>query len=42
MDRQIAAKVGLTGIAGDKEIRELGLKTSIDEVAQTIQENLVS
>jgi uncharacterized membrane protein len=42
MDRQIAAKVGLTGIAGDKEIRELGLKTSIDEVAQTIQENLIS
>jgi uncharacterized membrane protein len=40
MDRQIAAKVGLTGIAGDKEIRELGLQTSIDEVAQTIQENL--
>jgi uncharacterized membrane protein len=42
MDRQIAAKMGLTGIAGDEEIRELGLKTSIDEVAQTIQENLVS
>jgi uncharacterized membrane protein len=42
MDRQIAAKVGLTGIAVDKEIRELGLQTSIDEVAQTIQENLSS
>jgi uncharacterized membrane protein len=40
MDRQIAVKVGLTDIAGDKEIRELGLQTSIDEVAQTIQENL--
>jgi uncharacterized membrane protein len=40
MDRQIAMKVGLTGIAGDQEIRELGLQTSIDEVAQTIQENL--
>jgi uncharacterized membrane protein len=42
IDRQIAARVGLTGIASDEEIRELGLKTSIDEVAQTIQKNLVS
>jgi hypothetical protein len=40
MDRQIAAKVGLTGIAADKDIEELGQKTSIDEVAQTIQDNL--
>jgi uncharacterized membrane protein len=40
MDRQIAAKVGLTRIATDKDIEELGQKTSIDEVAQTIQDNL--
>ena len=40
MDSQIAGKVGLPAIAKDKNIRELGLDTSIDEVAQTIQENL--
>ena len=40
MDCQIAAKVGLPDIAKDRDIRELGLDTSIDEVAQTIQENL--
>jgi uncharacterized membrane protein len=40
MNREIALKVGLSRIAADKEIAELGLKTSIDEVAQTIQESL--
>jgi uncharacterized membrane protein len=40
MNRQIASKAGLSRIAGDKEIAELGLNTSIDEVAQTIQETL--
>jgi uncharacterized membrane protein len=40
MDRQIALKLGLTGVAKDREIEELGQRTSIDEVAQTIQDNL--
>jgi hypothetical protein len=40
MDRQIALKVGLTGVAKDREIEELGQRTSIDEVAQTIQDTL--
>jgi uncharacterized membrane protein len=40
MNREMAAKQGLSGIARDREIRELGEQTSIDEVAQTIQENL--
>ena len=40
MSRQLASKAGLSGIERDKEIAELELRTSIDEVAQTIQENL--
>jgi uncharacterized membrane protein len=40
MDRQIASKLGLASVAKDKEIEELGQRTSIDEVAQTIQDNL--
>ena len=40
MNQQIAARIGLTGIAANKEIEELGQRTSIDEVAQTIQDNL--
>ena len=39
MNREMAAKMGLSGIARDPEIKELGVETSIDEVAQTIQEN---
>jgi uncharacterized membrane protein len=40
MNQEMAAKQGLSGIARDREIRELGEQTSIDDVAQTIQENL--
>jgi uncharacterized membrane protein len=40
MDRQIASKLGLTSVAKDREIQELEQRTSIDEVAQTIQDNL--
>jgi uncharacterized membrane protein len=40
MDRQIASKLGSASVAKDKEIEELGQPTSIDEVAQTIQDNL--
>jgi uncharacterized membrane protein len=39
MNREMAAKMGLPGIARDEGIKELGEETSIDEVAQTIQEN---
>jgi uncharacterized membrane protein len=40
MDRQIAGKVGLGQVANDQEIEQLSQRTSIDEVAQTIKENL--
>jgi uncharacterized membrane protein len=40
MNRQMAEKMGISSITHDKEISELGQSTSIDEVAQTIQENL--
>jgi uncharacterized membrane protein len=39
MNREMAGKIGLPGIARDENIRELGVETSIDEVAQTIQDN---
>jgi hypothetical protein len=40
MDRQIAASVGLLGVAKDKELDQLAKRTSIDEVVQNIQETL--
>ena len=40
MDRKIATEMGLTQAANDPEVRELSKKTYIDEVAQTIKENL--
>jgi uncharacterized membrane protein len=42
MNRQIAERVGLYGVVEDKDIEELGKHTSIDKVAQTIQESLPS
>src|ERR1035441_1646509 len=39
MNREIAAKIGLQRMAGDKEIEQLSQHTSIDEVAQTIKES---
>jgi uncharacterized membrane protein len=39
MNREMAGKIGLPAIARDQNIKELGEETSIDEVAQTIQEN---
>jgi uncharacterized membrane protein len=42
VERQIAAKVGLTEVAKDAEITELSRKTSIDEVAQTLKESMPS
>lgn len=40
VDRQIAAQVGAEGAANTAEVRELSKPTSIEEVAQTIRENL--
>ncbi len=40
VDRQIAAQVGAEKVANTAEVRELSQQTSIEEVAQTIRENL--
>jgi uncharacterized membrane protein len=40
MNQQIAERVGLGAISRDVEIQEMAKPTSIDNVAQTIQENL--
>jgi uncharacterized membrane protein len=40
MDRQIAAEMGLSRAANSQEIRDLSQSTSIEDVAQTIKENL--
>ncbi|HEX4284013.1 MAG TPA: DUF1003 domain-containing protein [Terracidiphilus sp.] len=40
MNQQIATKVGLSNIENNKEIEQLGRKTSIDQVAQDIQRSL--
>ena len=40
MDRHIAVQVGAEKAANTAEVRELSQQTSIDEVAQTIRENL--
>jgi uncharacterized membrane protein len=40
MEREVADRVGLKKIANEREIEELSQRTSIDEVAQTIQENI--
>jgi uncharacterized membrane protein len=42
MNQQIAERVGLGAISRDEEIREMAKPTSIDSVAQIIQENLTS
>ena len=40
MNQQIAEHLGLLNISKDEEIKELGRPTSVDEVAESIQENL--
>jgi uncharacterized membrane protein len=40
MDRQIAVKLGLGTVAADPDIQQLGEDVSIDEVAESIQQNL--
>jgi uncharacterized membrane protein len=40
MNRQIAVKLGLGDVGADRVIQQLGEDTSIDEVAESIQQNL--
>jgi uncharacterized membrane protein len=40
VERQLAAKMGLKDVARDTEIEQLSQETSIDEMAQTLQEHL--
>jgi uncharacterized membrane protein len=40
MNREIAARMGMRAMAGDKEIEQLSQQTSIEDVAQTIKESL--
>jgi uncharacterized membrane protein len=40
MDREIASEMGLTRAANTQAVRELSRETSIEDVAQTIKENL--
>jgi uncharacterized membrane protein len=40
MDRQIASEMGLNKAANNPEVRDLSQETSIDDLAQTIKENL--
>jgi uncharacterized membrane protein len=40
IDRQIATQLGLENVANGTEIRELSQRTSIEDMAQTIKDNL--
>ena len=40
MDREMAQRMGMHDIAGDREITQLSEQTSIDEVVQSIKETL--
>jgi uncharacterized membrane protein len=40
MDRQIASEMGLNKAANNPDVRNLSQETSIDDLAQTIKENL--
>jgi uncharacterized membrane protein len=40
MNRQIAVKLGLRDVGADRDIQQLGQDTSIDDVAESIQQNL--
>jgi uncharacterized membrane protein len=42
IERQLAAKVGLAGVAEDADITQLSQKTSIDDVAQSLKESMPS
>lgn len=40
VERQLAARMGLKDVAKDSDIEQLSQQTSIDEMAQTLQEHL--
>jgi uncharacterized membrane protein len=40
LEREIAAKMGLHDIAADEEINQLSQQTAVDEVVQSIKDNL--
>jgi uncharacterized membrane protein len=42
IERQLAAKAGLSGVTEDAEITQLSQKTSIDDVAQSLKESMPS
>jgi uncharacterized membrane protein len=42
IERQLAAKVGLSAVAEDADITQLSQKTSIDDVAQSLKESMPS
>jgi uncharacterized membrane protein len=42
IERQLAARVGLSGVAEDVEITQLSQKTSIDDVAQSLKDTMPS
>jgi uncharacterized membrane protein len=42
VDQKIAEQIGLDNVANSKEITELSQETSIDDVAETIKNNLPS
>jgi uncharacterized membrane protein len=42
IDRQIAARIGLSEVAKDAEIVQLSQKTSIDDVAQSLKDSMTS
>jgi uncharacterized membrane protein len=42
IERQIAARVGLSEVAKDSEITQLSQRTSIDDVAQSLKESMPS
>ena len=42
IERQIAARIGLSEVAKDAEIVQLSQKTSIDDVAQSLKDSMTS
>jgi uncharacterized membrane protein len=42
IERQLAARAGLSGVAEDVEITQLSQKTSIDDVAQSLKDSMPS
>jgi hypothetical protein len=42
IERQLAARVGLSAVVEDADITQLSQKTSIDDVAQSLKESMPS